>query len=327
MVTPDYYEKFSCIGGECRNNCCKGGWDIEVDDDALERFSRIKGSFGERVRNAVNEENCFKHINGHCPLLSDDGWCEMVRHGEDLCIICDEYPRFTEYWEDYCERGISVSCEAAADIILNNNSKMRLAGKSEMCGEPIFTLIYKARSRVFEILQNRDIDIFARMSLALDYTAELQEQINIDDYATEPDFEPVDRREDHISMAAYIDFIKDLEILNPSWSDILKKVYCREKNAPAHTVDELMAEQLIVYFVFRYYLKGAFDCDVLSKMKLAIVSVMTIIAMENALGDFAECARLYSIEIEHDEDNLEAIYDEFLFSDTLTYENILDMIG
>ena len=327
MVTPDYYDRFSCIGGKCRNNCCKGGWDIEVDDDALDRFGRIEGSFGERVRSAVNEENCFKHIDGHCPLLSDDGWCEMVRHGEELCIICDEYPRFTEYWEDYCERGVSVSCEAAADIILNNKSKVKLVGKSEACREPIFTLIYKARNNVFEILQNRDIDIFKRMSLAFDYTAELQEQINIDDYETEPDFEPVDRREGHVSIAAYIDFIKDLEILNPSWLDILKKVREHEKNAPAHTVNELMAEQLIVYFVFRYYLKGAFDCDVLSKMKLAIVSVMTIIAMENVLGDFAECARLYSIEIEHDEDNLEAIYDEFLFSDTLTYENILDMIG
>ncbi|MCH5211869.1 MAG: flagellin lysine-N-methylase [Oscillospiraceae bacterium] len=327
MITPDYYDKFGCIGGKCRNNCCKGGWDIEVDDDALDRFGQIEGSFGERVRSAVNEENCFKHVDGHCPLLSDDGWCEMVRHGKELCIICDEYPRFTEYWEDYCERGISVSCEAAADIILNNKSKVKLAGKSEPCSEPIFTLIYKARNKVFEILQNRDIDIFKRMSLALDYTAELQEQINIDDYKTEPDFEPVDRRENHISAAAYIDFIKDLEMLNPSWGDILKRVYEHEKNAPVHTVNELMAEQLIVYFVFRYYLKGAFDCDVLSKMKLAIVSVMTIIAIENVLGDFAECARLYSIEIEHDEDNLEAIYDEFLFSDVLTYENILDMIG
>lgn len=327
MVTPDYYERFKCIGGECLHNCCKGGWDIEVDDDALKRFGCIEGDFGIRVREAVNEDNCFKHIDGQCPLLSPDGWCEMVRNGEELCIICDEYPRFTEYWEDYCERGVFVSCEAAADIILNNKAKVRLTGESEPCAEPIFTLIYKARERVFDILQNRENDIFTRMSLALDYTAELQEQINIDDYETEPDFEPSDRREGHISTAEYIEFIMGLEVLNTEWTDMLNAVYETEKSTARHSAYELMTEQLMVYFVFRYFLKGAFDCDPLSKMKFAILSAMTIISIADVLGNFEEAARLYSVEIEHDEDNIEAIYDEFLFGSDLSYENILDMIG
>ena len=38
MVKPDYYDRFVCIGGKCKNNCCMGAWDIEVDDEALERF-------------------------------------------------------------------------------------------------------------------------------------------------------------------------------------------------------------------------------------------------------------------------------------------------
>ena len=165
------------------------------------------------------------------------------------------------------------------------------------------------------------------MSLALDYTAQLQERINIDDYECEPDFKPTDCRNRHISAAEYIEFIKGLEVLNPHWTDMLNKAYEAETTSPAHDADEVVCEQLMVYFVFRYFLKGAFDCDPLSKMKFAAVSVMTVIALENALGDFAECARMYSIEIEHDEDNIEAIYDEFLFGDALEYGNILNMIG
>ena len=97
MIVPDYYERFRCIGGECRHNCCRGGWDIEVDDEALDRFKRIEGEFGERVRAAVNDEKVFIRKNGQCPLLNSNGLCEMVLHGEELCIICDEFPRFTEF--------------------------------------------------------------------------------------------------------------------------------------------------------------------------------------------------------------------------------------
>lgn len=326
MITPDYYDKFQCIGGKCRHNCCCGGWEIEVDDDALKRFENIEGEFGAKVRAAVNDENIFIQKDGRCPMLSDDGWCEMVQRGEALCIVCDEYPRFTEFWENYAERGVSVSCEAAADIILNNQDKVKLAGNSEPCEVPIFRLIYKARERVFRLLQNRDIDIFTRLSLVMDYAAQLQEQINIDDYETEPDYECVDRRESAVNLTPYIGFISELEVLNPDWHDMLQHLAGIEKDTPAHKADDLQTEQLAVYFIYRYFLKSAFDCDVLAKVKLAVVSIMTIIAMENVYGDFAECARLYSIEIEHDEDNIDAVYDEFLFGDTLSYENILDMI-
>ena len=62
-------------------------------------------------------------------------------------------------------------------------------------------------------------------------------------------------------------------------------------------------------------------------MKLVALSVMTIIALENTIGDICECARRYSIEVEHDEDNIEAIYDELLFGEQLLYDDILRMTG
>ena len=325
MIVPDYYSRFRCIGGECRHNCCRGGWDVEVDDDALERFSEIEGEFGAEVRAAIDDENVFRHVDGHCPLLSDDGWCEMVRRGHELCIICDEYPRFTEFWEDYTERGISISCEAAADIILNNREKVTLMGGTAACGEPIFTFIYAAREKVFEILQDRGKDILTRLRLALDYTEKAQERINENDYGRLI-YEPEDHKGAHRSAAAYIDLLRRLEVLNDGWTDILDKTYERELGDARHSYDGLMTEQLAVYFVYRYFLKGAFDCDVLSKMKLAVLSVIAITAVAGVTGDYPDAARLYSVEVEHDEDNIDMIYDELLFDDGLSYDNIMEML-
>lgn len=326
MITPNYYEQFHCIGSECKHNCCKGGWEIEVDDDSLARFERIDGEFGKKIRSAINDENVFKHVDGHCPLLSDDGWCEMVKNGYKLCIICDEYPRFTEFYEEYSERGLSISCEVAAKIILNNTKKFLLIGESEKCTHPIFNLIFNSRNKVIEILQDRDKEIWQRLRLALDYTNELQKRINQNNYS---DFVyiPSDNVEGHKNLIALLSLFYELDMLYPDWKGKLDAVYDREKKSPHHLADQMKVEQLIVYFVYRYFLKGAFDCDVISKMKFVAISVCMIVALENVFGDFEDCARFYSIEIEHDEDNMETIYDEFIFCEDFSYENIVKMIG
>lgn len=322
MVTPDYYKKFKCPGGECKHNCCRGGWEIEIDDDALERFGRLGGEFGERVRAAISEENTFRHTDGHCPLLNGDGWCEMALRGEELCVVCDEYPRFTEYFGEYAERGISLSCEAAAEIILN--SEFALDGISAACGDEMFILLYKARETIFGILQNRENDIYTRIRLVLDYSKHLQEHINENcsgEFAYIPsDDMPICDTESN-SLTEYFDFMGGLEILNEDWRQILTSER-KCGNAPT----EEQTERLAIYFVYRYFLKAVFDCDALSKIKFMAVSVAAIARLAERTGDTATAARLYSVEIEHNEENLEEVYDAFLFDEFLSYESILQML-
>lgn len=320
MITPDYYAKFACIGGECKHNCCKGGWEIEIDEEAIARFGKIDGEFGLRVHDAISDEDTFKNVDGHCPLLTSEGWCEMALRGEKLCVVCDEYPRFTEFFGDYCERGISLSCEAAAEIILNNKEKMRLAGESGKCDDGQFLMLCNARKMIFDILQNRDVDIFKRIRLVLDYGRKLQEYINENKEGIFV-YSPSDFGGGHDTVAEYFDFLKELDILNPSWLDILN-MSCEQKIL----IDSITIEQLAIYFVYRYFLKAVFDCDALSKLKFMAVSVMAIVRLGEMTCDIAECARLYSIEIEHNEENLEEVYDAFLFDEFLSYDNVLAMV-
>ena len=116
MIThfPDYYKDFHCIADKCRHTCC-AGWEIDVDDDALERF--------------LSDPSIAPHISGNsitldsserCPFLREDGLCKMIlEHGEDfLCDICTEHPRFYNEYEDCTEGGIGLVCEEACRLII-----------------------------------------------------------------------------------------------------------------------------------------------------------------------------------------------------------------
>ena len=316
MITPDYYEKFRCIGSNCKNNCCMGSWDIEVDYESISRFNKIDGELGERIRASINEENIFIRKDGKCPLLLDNGLCEMVLNNHKLCVICDEYPRFTEFYGNYAERGVSLSCEAAAKIILDNEHKVAFEGETGSCCDDIFLFLYKARMNIFMILQDRTTEISKRIRLVLDYGEKLQEQINNNNYS-DFTYSPIDRFISLSDNKAIFDFLNQLDYLSDDWADVLNS------HINYTPIDEIQIEQLAVYFVYRYFLKSTFDCDALSKLKFMAISVNVIASLQ---GDIYENSRRFSVEVEHSEDNMEMISDEFIFNDEFSTENIINMI-
>lgn len=81
---------------------------------------------------------------------------------------------------------------------------------------------------------------------------------------------------------------------------------------------QLWGEQLMVYFVFTYFCGAVYDGRAFARMKLAAVS--TLLIQETAFGlwrekgelsfdDFVDAAHRYSREIEHSDDNREALLD------------------
>lgn len=39
---PHYFDSFVCTAGECRDNCCYGGWQIDLDEDTVEFYKSVK---------------------------------------------------------------------------------------------------------------------------------------------------------------------------------------------------------------------------------------------------------------------------------------------
>ena len=60
------------------------------------------------------------------------------------------------------------------------------------------------------------------------------------------------------------------------------------------------------YFIERYWLQAVSDYDLVSRVKLAVVSCLLVHALG---GDVLRTAQLYSKEIENDADNVDALLD------------------
>ena len=144
-------------------------------------------------------------------------------------------------------------------------------------------------------------------------------KINNNDYSAFS-YEPCDTAQKKEALSAFIDFLTTLEFLDDSFVDVINSY---DENVPR---DEKKLEQIAVYFVYRYFLKAIFDCDVLSKLKFMALSVATINALVLPCRNIYESARKYSVEIEHNEENVDMIYDEFLFNEDLSTEKIICMI-
>ena len=118
---PHYYKAFHCIASDCRDNCCVGGWEIDIDEETAQYYLSMEGEFGDRLRNSITrtDEYCFRLKDGKCPFLDSRGLCEIYQVlGEDkMGVVCTQFPRYTEYYGAVKETGIGLACEEAARII------------------------------------------------------------------------------------------------------------------------------------------------------------------------------------------------------------------
>ena len=129
IIAPDYYKEFHCIADKCHHSCCVG-WEIDIDEESLQRFQKIE-EIQKEIAYAENPEEMphFRLMPGErCPFLQENGLCRMICHyGEEiLCQICADHPRFRNFWEDRIELGLGLVCEEAARIILEREKAMRL---------------------------------------------------------------------------------------------------------------------------------------------------------------------------------------------------------
>ena len=54
LRTPGYYKNFHCISSECKDNCCVGGWQIDIDEETAEYYSTVNGDFGKKLRDNID---------------------------------------------------------------------------------------------------------------------------------------------------------------------------------------------------------------------------------------------------------------------------------
>lgn len=297
IYVPDYYKEFKCIADMCKHNCCIG-WEIDIDDDTYEKYKCVCGEFGKRLESNIStdgEPHFILKENDRCPFLNENNLCDIITNlGEDyLCNICNDHPRYRNFFSDREEIGLGLCCEAAAELILNKTDKtefIKISGNDENPDNDEMEF-FRERNEILFIVQNRDIPLTDRIN-------KLMEIYGI----VFP----------YISLNKWTDFLKGLERLDDEWDKILEKT--KKANVPVISIlkaeNDVMNEQMLVYFIYRHLADGIYDESIRERLGFAIVSMLLINAITYATGEkHTEIARMYSSEIEYSEENVEAFFE------------------
>ncbi len=301
-VYPNYYEKFRCIAGKCKHNCCIG-WEIDIDDDTLSFYNTVEGDFGKTLRDNINYCDIphFKlSVNERCPFLNDKNLCEIIINlGEEaLCDICREHPRFHNNLPDRIESGIGLCCEEAARLILSQKEKMTLVGSLGTDDEIILL-----RDEIIDVLQNREKNISERLSdmLSLCDTTFTERSIN-----------------------SYCDLLLSLEKMDSKWGELLEKLRENAGSLDFGSFDAFMSdrvyeyEQFVVYIIYRHFANSPNLEEAQKRARFTCFSYQLLHSLGAAIyhttGNFdfeaqVELARLFSSEIEYSDENLHTLFD------------------
>ena len=322
---PIYFDAFRCIAGACPDSCCKE-WDVQVDDDAAAFYRALPGPLGDRLRQVLVDEDgetVMTIIDRRCPMWRDDGLCEIqAQHGhEALCKTCREFPRLTHDYGDFIEYGLELSCPEAARIILSSPAEFvteeRPGGEIEY-DEEAMEILLRTRETARAILADPTRSVSEILTLLLLYGYQAQDEL---DGAEEAPFDAEASLDTAAQFAAngdaalMADFFKELEILTPQWSARLE--------SPAPGPWQRAHLKLTRYFVDRYWLQAVSDYDLVSRVKLALVSCLLI---RHLGGDLVSTAQAYSKEIENDADNVDALLDAAYTAPAFTDDKLLDLL-
>ena len=230
----------------------------------------------------------------------------------------------------------------------------------------LFIELLQSRKIIMDIIQDRTIDLRKRAALALLFVDEIQEKIDeseikeiksvrekyLDKGFLEELINELEEYRDnegskYDDMHEYFKVFKDLKHITPDdplgLNDALRYFWQTDEDEELYIIKHRQFEEyyndkiykfenILVYFVFRYFMKAVFDYDVLAKIKTALVSYMVIRELavvryiennEFTDEDMVDIAHTYSKDIEHLEENIEALAELFETNDVFDIEEMV----
>lgn len=312
LFYPDIFESFRCIGGACEDNCCKIGWDIEIDEGTAAFYVSQDSELGRQVSgNLTEEDGCLylKHEGG-CPFLNSEGLCSLqLSFGEEhISDICREHPRFYEWFGDYKEAGIGLACEEAARLLISREKPILFTEKTideepdDLEFDPkLLEGVKKIRQRLIEILQDRGFSLLQRLGILLYSTEDIQNAVfdenvqrltqlsgmlAIDGLRLEIVNEAADAYYTHekeactrlLRIMGQMDYMGgELKSLFEMDGALLDKIIENELRFDRQYEEfSYELENLAVYFVYRYLIKAVRDYAVTERLFAAVFCTLAV---------------------------------------------------
>ena len=185
-TVPEYYNQFQCLASACPATCC-AGWQIVIDEKTQEKYRNYKGSFGNRLKNSIDwKDGTFQQYHGRCAFLNEENLCDIhIEAGHDaLCRTCRRYPKHVEVYENEREVSLSLSCPAAAKLIMGQKQPCRFRSvenggeESEKdFDEFLYSALQDCRKVMLTLAQDRSVSLQLRMARILALAHDVQYRI------------------------------------------------------------------------------------------------------------------------------------------------------
>lgn len=245
IAKPVYFDEFACVAGACPDTCC-AGWQIMIDEDSLEKYGEVQGSFGSRLRNSIDwMEGCFYQYDRRCAFLNEENLCDIYSElgPEALCDTCRLYPRHVEEYEGVREWSLSLSCPIAARRLLTWQGEVPLLeeenGEEEELDDfedfdiMLYTQLVDARRLCFEKLWAENFSSEAYLWTGLELAKEMQlcleegEYFRLEEVVRDYQSRSWEASYEEVPFAERISLFEEmrkLERLRPEWEDVLEEV-------------------------------------------------------------------------------------------------------
>ena len=320
---PNYFHEFRCLAGSCPRSCCIG-WEVEIDDDTAAAYAAVPGALGQELRAQLRTDAegalCFPLDGARCPFLNGENLCRSHRAlgQEYTSLTCREHPRFTEDFGTLHEVSLSASCPEAARLLLADNTPLTFLEESlpdtapEEDEDPWLVPLLAVRDFAMALMQDQAQPVRRRMAQLLLLAARAQVLLDEDRADELPGLcrdvpEIPDVPQDTLSLFPdFLDTLAGLEILEEDWLPLL--------NAPGQhggSLPDPQLERLTEYFLFRWLLKAMNDGDLLGRVQLSLASALTVEYLSAHTTTPVEALYRYCREIEHCQENIDALLDTF----------------
>ena len=126
-------EKFSCLGADCPDTCCKG-WGMQLTTETVAKYRAEAPELLEAVTSGEAEFIMKRDpVSDQC-VKFDQGWCGIHRaYGEEfLGDACHFFPRITRALGTTVITSAALSCPETARLMLYTDDGLALGPRSEM---------------------------------------------------------------------------------------------------------------------------------------------------------------------------------------------------
>lgn len=183
VYSPEFFKDFHCTGSDCRDNCCRMGWDIEIDDATYERYKALGQGLCEHISNDGGNHYILQ-AGGQCPFLNEKGLCSvLLEYGEQsISEICTQHPRFYEWFGGYKEAGTGLCCEESARLWLTGGANIAFC--ETLTDEPdddldfdaeLLDAVLSARKTLIGLLQDDELTLSQKLKALLIFGLNAQE--------------------------------------------------------------------------------------------------------------------------------------------------------